>query len=95
MKTYDLLESGETRRLGDKSEYFYNLQVNTEGSIAEITGAIKEVLDKEGISAKEAVADPRKLEKYEHIRRQVGLTASRKQEDVLLFIEEILKTIKA
>jgi len=93
MKTYDLLEN-DSRRLGDKSEYFYNLQLNTDGSIAEITSSIKEVLDREGISAKETVADPRKFEKYEHIRRQVGLTASQKQEDVLLFIEEILKTIE-
>lgn len=93
MKTYVLLEK-ENRRLGDKTEYLYELQQNVNGNDGEITGVIKELLASEGTSARETLADPRKFEKYEHIRRQVGLTASEKQEDVLFFVEEILQIIE-
>lgn len=93
MKMYDLLEK-ENRRLGDKTEYFYELQQNVNGNNGKITDSIQEVLDREGLNAREILADPGKFDKYEYIRRQVGLTASQKQEDVLLFIEEILQIIR-
>lgn len=93
MKTYVLIEK-ENRRFGDKTEFIYEIQQNGQENDGDITGLIKEVLEREGSQAGQVLTDPGKFDKYEHIRKQVGLTASKKQEDVLLFIEEIIQIIE-
>lgn len=92
MKTYILKENG-SRRLGDKTEYFFDLQEKENGP-REIIHLIEEVLSKKGITAEQILDTPDtfyKLNNYEKIRKETGLTASQKQEDVLSFIERLLQ----
>ena len=93
MKTYVLLEK-DNRRLGDKTEFFYELHQNGQENNGEIIVSIKELLERGGIKAGQVLNDPEKFQMYEHIRRQTGLTASRQQKDVLMFIEEMIKIIE-
>jgi len=92
MKTYILNENG-SRRLGDKTEYFFDLQGKENGP-REIINLIDKVLNKKGITAEQILDNPDvfyKLNNYEEIRKEAGLTASQKQDHVLSFIEKLLQ----
>jgi len=94
MKSYFLNEI-KSKRLGDKTEYYYDFQEDMKVFRDEIIDAVKGVIEGEGLTAGEILEDPKRLEKYETIRKQTGLTAGRRQEDIYLFIEKILEIIRA
>ncbi|KJS15478.1 MAG: hypothetical protein VR69_12955 [Peptococcaceae bacterium BRH_c4b] len=93
MNTF-ILQERESRRLGDKTEYLYDIH-NSSGGIDEVIAVIKNILKKEGVTPELVLKDEKRMGKFEEIRKQAGLTASQRQEDVLLFIEKVLKTLSS
>jgi len=63
--------------------------------IAEVVNAIKNILDKKGLSAKKLLADDksRKIEEYGEIARALGIRGYRNQDDVYGFIDFIVRNL--
>lgn len=93
MNTF-ILQERENRRLGDKTEYLYDIHNSTAG-IDVVIAIIKNILEKEGVTPELILKDEKRMGKYEEIRKQAGLNASQRQEDVLFFIEKVLKMLSS
>jgi len=94
IRTYALAEKAIATE-GDKTEYHYEFDENDRNSLEQVIGLLRKALRKEGIKAKELLArrDAQRVEDYERIRKQIGLKASEKEEDVLGFIQVMLQIL--
>jgi hypothetical protein len=86
------LKQASIYREGSRLEYHYDLQKGGGNFIEEIKNSINEVLSKKSISAREILSKPdfEKIKEIENIGRVINLVGSRKQEDVVGFIELLL-----
>ena len=91
MKAYVLFEK-EIKREGNKIEYHYGFNEN--GNNAEIVEKIEDVIKRKDILTKGFLNEMNreaKVNAFESIRKELGLRAGKKQEDVYEFIEILLK----
>lgn len=94
-KTYALAKGGGLHVEGGKTEIQYKLESVGADPMEEIMGQLKKALGNDGTTAKVLLAKSHseKLEAYERIRREIGLKASEKQEDILAFIQMMLQIL--
>lgn len=94
-KTYALAKGGGLHVEGGKTEIQYKLERVGVDPMEKIVDQLKKALGNDGTKAKVLLAKSHaeKLEAYERIRREIGLKASEKQEDVLAFIQMMLQIL--
>lgn len=94
MKAYDLKEKG-TKAFGDKVELHYEA-IDSNNNMQEIKGLIKKYLQEKNLTAEGLIGENNKQAKidgYENLRKNVGLTAGKVQKDVYVFIEKVLRQL--
>ena len=90
MKTYALREKGQ-KKLGDKQELLYGLEQTTD-RIAELKEELRKWLSGEGKGSKPLLEKKESaLKEYEKIRKHLGITAGKNQEDVIRFVGRLLR----
>jgi ribosome-associated translation inhibitor RaiA len=94
-RTYTLSKTEDVRVEGGKTETQYKLEKTDSNPVAEIIERLQQVLKEQGMDGADVLAKSHteKLEIYERLRRGVDIKAHEKQEDVLAFIDLLLRKV--
>lgn len=89
------LKQVSTYKEGDRTEYNYELEKRDESLIDDVSKNVKKVLANKGVSANDVLSmpDSERFKEIEAIAKKAHIVGSKNQEDVVGFVQLILKKI--
>jgi hypothetical protein len=89
------LKQVSTYKEGDRTEYNYELEKRDASLIDDVSKNVKEALAHQGVSAKDVLSmpDPDRFKEIEAIAEKAHIVGGKNQEDVVGFVQLILKKI--
>ena len=94
-RTYALSETKDIREEGGKTEIQYNLESIASNPLKEILESLKQALNNQGVKAEGLIAEEhlKRLQVYERLLREINVKPYERQEDVLAFIDVLLREL--